>query len=271
MTQDAVLQSEPRDCPACGARSTGRYCSECGAALAGPAAGARQALRDDVVELVGFDRRLFATLRDLLIHPVRISRATLSAERRRYLAPLKLFVALGGIYMVALSLVQPFRFDAPSLRRVGVREQDAVRIERKIQQRGIPQELFNERFESRMNTVAPVVTALALLPLVPLLRLFDRRRSWADHLMFILSASNGVWLYSLLLLPLALASLAVHQIALAIALYTYLGIVFFAQYRAATTARTAGRFAVFVAVDFTLSVLVSTAMFVAVYVSVLLM
>ena len=268
---DVVAAPEPGRCPACGAPGTGRYCSECGAALAGAGPGVRQALREDAVDTVGFDRRVWATLRDLLIHPVRISRAYLSDDRRRYLPPLKLFFALGGIYMLALSVVQPYRFDAPSLRRLGVRAQDAASIERKIKERGISPELFNERFESRMNTAGPIVTALALLPLVPLLRFFDRRRSWPDHLMFILAASNGVWLYSLLLLPLARVSVALHQLAIVIALYGYLGVVFFAQYRAATRARTAGRFAVFAAADLALSVLLSTVLFVVVYVSVLLM
>jgi hypothetical protein len=229
-----------------------------------------RALRDDAVEIIGFDRRLIATLKDLLIHPVRIVGAHMAGDRRRYLPPLKLFVALGGVYMVALSFVQPFQFDAPSLRRMGVRDQDAVRIEQKLQQRGIPVEVFNERFESRMNTVVPVLTALALLPLVPILRAFDSRRAWTEHFMFILSASNGVWLYSLLLLPLALASVRFHQLIIAFPLYVYLGVVFFAHYRAATPLRTTGRFAVFAVADFVVSIVLSAVLFALVYLSVLL-
>jgi hypothetical protein len=269
MTPDAIAQPAHGRCPACGAAASGRYCSDCGAALSEERVGARRALRDDAVDMVGFDRRVWATLRDLLLHPVRVTRAYLTEDRRRYLPPLKLFLALGGVYMFALSIVQPYRFDAPSLRRMGVREQDAVRIEQKIRERGIDAELFNERFESRMNTAGPIITALALLPLVPLLRRFDRRRSWSDHLMFILGASNGVWLYSLLLLPLVRISLPLHQAVVMLALYVYLGIVFFAQYPAATRLRTVGRFAVFVGVDLALSLLLSVVLFVAVYLSVL--
>jgi hypothetical protein len=267
---NAMSDSEQRRCPTCGAAAAGRFCSECGTPLAdGPAAVGR-ALREDAVEVIGFDRRLIATLWDLLAHPVRIVGAHMTGDRRRYLPPLRLFLALGGAYMVALSLVQPYKFDAPSLRRMGVREQDAARIEQKLQQRGIAVEVFNERFESRMNTVAPVLTALALLPLVPILRSFDRRRAWTEHFMFILAASNGVWLYSLLLLPLALVSVRVHQVIIAFPLYIYLGIVFFAYYRAATTLRTAGRFAIFAATDIVVSLVLSTVMFVLVYLSVLL-
>jgi hypothetical protein len=229
-----------------------------------------RALRVDAADTIGFDRRLIATLRDLLVHPVRIVGAYMTADRRRYLPPLKLFLSLGGAYMLALSLVQPFQFDAPSLRRMGVREQDAIRIEQKLQQRGIPVEVFNERFQSRMNTVVPVLTALALLPLVPILRAFDRRRAWTQHFMFILAASNGVWLYGLLLLPLALASVRLHQIIIVFPLYLYLGVVFFPHYRAATTPRTAGRFAIFAVADLVVSIVLSTVLFALVYVSVFL-
>jgi Protein of unknown function (DUF3667) len=262
--------NDQRRCAACGAEGSGRFCSECGAAMADAGAVVGRSLRDDAVDIIGFDRRLIATLRDLLIDPVRIVGAHMAGDRRRYLPPLRLFMALGGIYMVALSFVQPFRFDAPSLRRMGVREQDAVRIEQKLQQRGIPVEVFNERFESRMNTVVPVLTVLALLPLVPLLRAFDRGRAWTQHFLFILSASNGVWLYSLLLLPLALVSVRFHQVIIVFPLYVYLGVVFFAHYRAATRLRTTGRFAVFALTDFVVSIMLSTVLFAIVYLSVLL-
>jgi hypothetical protein len=130
MTSNASAPADHRQCPACGITGAGRFCSECGAALADGGAVVGRALRDDAAEIIGFDRRLFATLRDLLADPVRIVGAHMAGDRRRYLPPLRLFVALGGVYMVALSFVQPFQFDAPSLRRMGVRERDAVRIER---------------------------------------------------------------------------------------------------------------------------------------------
>jgi hypothetical protein len=267
---DVTATANESRCPVCGAIATGRFCSECGAALGVQPAGPGRALREEAVETIGFDRRLLVTLRDLLVRPIRVVRAAMAGDRRRYLPPLRLFLAFGGLYMLGLSLVQPFQFDPPSLRRMGVREQDAARIAQHLEKKAIGVELFNERFETRMNTVAPIVTAFALLPLVPLLRAFDRRRSWAEHLMFILSASNGVWLYGLLLLPLAFASMQLYQLVIAFGLYTYLGIVFFDVYPAATRMRTLGRFAVFAVVDFVLSVVISTVVFVLVYGSVLL-
>ena len=102
MTTNAISEPAPPRCGACGAGAAGRFCGECGAALADGGAGAVRALRADAVDTIGFDRRLIATLRDLLVHPVRIVGAYMTEDRRRYLPPLKLFVALGDVSMVRL-------------------------------------------------------------------------------------------------------------------------------------------------------------------------
>jgi hypothetical protein len=257
-------------CPACGARATGRFCSECGASVAGPPVRATHALRKDAADVIGLDERLVVTLRDLLMHPVRVVRAAMAGDRRTYLPPLKLFLALGGIYMLGLSIVQPFGFDASALRAMGVREESAARIETRIRDAGMSIDLFNERFHARMNTVAPLVTALAVLPLVIFLKLMDRHRAWHEHLMFMLSASNGVWLVSLLVLPVAFVGLVLHQLAIVAVAYGYLAIVFIPIYAARTRVRTAARFAIFASLDFAASLAFWTLLVVVVYASVLL-
>lgn len=264
------IAAPPRVCPSCGATGQGKFCAGCGAPLEGSAAASRQLLRDDAIETIGLDRRILSTIRDLLLHPVRVVSAYMRGDRRLYLPPVSLFFTLGGLYMLALSFVQPQRWDVDSLRRLGVRPQDAVAIEQQIRARGLTVELFNERFQSRMNTVAPVITALALLPMVVLLRLMDRRRSWTEHFMFMLGASNAVWLASLVVLPLALASLPLYQVLLLAVMYAYLGIAFFALYPGRTRSRTGLRFAVFAVADLIVSMVASTILMAGVYASVLL-
>lgn len=264
------VSTSPMRCAKCGATGYGKFCSECGAPLGDTATSARHLLRDDAIETIGLDRRIVSTLRDLLLHPVRIVSAYMRGDRRSYLPPFKLFFTLGGLYMIALSFVQPQRWDVESLRRVGVREKDAVVVQEQIRKSGLTLDLFNERFQSRMNATAPVITALALLPMVVLLRLFDRRRPWAEHFMFMLGASNCVWLVSLLILPTAYLSLELYQFLLLVGMYTYLGIVFCALYAGRTRVSTAGRFLVFAVADFLMSVLMSLILIAVVYASIFL-
>lgn len=264
------IPASPQHCATCGATGFGKFCSECGAPLGDAASSARHLLRADAIDTIGLDRRILSTLRDLLLHPVRIVSAYMRGDRRLYLPPLKLFLTLGGLYMLALSFVQPQRWDIDSLRRMGVRQQDAAVIQEKIRAEGLTIELFNERFQSRMNATAPVITALALLPMVLLLRLLDRRRPWAEHFMFMLGASNCVWLVSLLIVPTAYISLALHQVLLILGMYIYLGIAFCALYPGRTRVRTAMRFALFAVTDLTMSLILSMVLMLVVYASIFL-
>jgi hypothetical protein len=264
------LAANDRICPSCGAAAAGRFCGECGASLADAQVHVRQALKAEAVDALGLDRRSAATLRDLLLAPGRIVGAWMRGDRRTYLPPLRLFFALGGVYMLCLSVVQPYSFGADSLRSMGVPQETAARAEARIIEKGMTVELFNERFQSRMNTVMPVVTGLALLPLVVVLRVLDRRHSWAEHLAFMIGSSNGLWVVSLLLLPIALASAALHQAVLVLAMYLYLGWVFFAVYHAGRRLVTAGRFAVLAAIDLFFTMVLSVVLIVLMYGSVLL-
>ena len=65
----------PVTCAGCGAAGTGRFCGECGRPLIAADAGPTLLLREDAKEALGLDARIASTLRDLLIHPVRITRA----------------------------------------------------------------------------------------------------------------------------------------------------------------------------------------------------
>jgi Protein of unknown function (DUF3667) len=259
-----------RVCAACGTAGTGRFCGDCGAPLLQEPLAVGRALRAEAADVLGFDRRLIATVRDLLMHPVRIVTACMSGDRRMYLPPLKLFLALAGLYMLGLSIVQPYDFDPAGMRTMGVDQAAAARIDARIRKSGMNVDLFTDRFQARMNAVVPVVTALALLPMVVMLKLLNRSGAWSEHLMFLLVASNGIWLVSLLLLPIAFANVRLHQIVALIVLYGYLGWVFFALYRARTRLGTSARFAVFLVVDLLLSVALSAVLFWIVYESVFL-
>jgi hypothetical protein len=253
----------PQTCPQCGAAGTTRFCGECGHPLsAAPSGDLRALVREGAAEVLGLDRRLVATGRDLLLHPARVVKAHLAGRGNAYVHPLKLFFFLGGLYMLCLAWLLPFSFDAiaadrNSLTRFVYGATNAAELRRVFAKRGLTAEVANARFQERSNTATPLVTALALVPLALILRLLQRDRPLRDHITFLLVISNAVWLVSFLTLPLLLLNETAAVIATMVGMYLYLGIGFFAVYPARTRSRTAVRFAAFAVSDLVITSLVS--------------
>jgi hypothetical protein len=255
----------PQTCPQCGAVGTTRFCGECGhplAATAAPPDDLRALVREGAAEVLGLDRRLIATGRDLLLHPARVVKAHLAGRTSAYVNPLKLFFFLGGLYMLLLAWLLPFSFDAiaadrGSLTRVVYGTTDAAELRQVFTDRGLTPEVANARFQERSNTATPLVTALALVPLALILRLLQRDRPLRDHITFLLVISNAVWLVSLLALPLFLVSETAAVVATMVGMYLYLGIGFFAVYPGRSRAHTAVRFAALAVSDLVITSLVS--------------
>jgi hypothetical protein len=228
-----------------------------------------QLVRDTAVEVVGFDRRLWSTLRDLILRPAQVVLAHLGARAHDYVHPLRLFLFLGGLYMLLLSWVQPFTFSPDTLRQSGLSEERAAELTALMARHGLTVEVVDARYQDRMNATVPLTTALALVPMALLLGLMHRGRPFREHLTFLLVMSNAVWLLSLLILPLAPVNRALHGLAATVLVYIYLGIGYFAVYGSESRARTAGRFALFAIVDLIVSALLGLLLGIAVFVSVI--
>ena len=257
-------------CAHCGATGASRFCGECGrplvAAPAGPA-GVRDLVRETAAEALGLDRRILASLRDLLLHPGRLAVAHIEGRDAGYVSPLKLFLFLGGIYMLCLSWIQPNSFEQAELMRTGVNPARAANLQRVLAEHGLTIAEANERFQGRMNAVTPIITALSLVPLAMFLGVLHRGRPMRDHLTYLLVGSNSVWLLSLLGLPLAPVSRPIYTTVMLIGMYVYLGIGFFAVYPGPRN-RSVPRFAAFAIVDFLITSVVGVLLAALVFASI---
>jgi Protein of unknown function (DUF3667) len=191
---------------------------------------------------------LVGTVRDLLIRPVKVFHAYLNGNVDGYVRPLKLFFVLAGAYMLLLSLVKPITFDLDMLLNQRNPEYAKAMAEL-IERRGITQAILTERMQARMNTATPLIIALALLPMAWLLKRMRPERPFHDHVMFMLTFSNCVWLLSIASLPLMRIAPQAIVLVLQLVGYVYVGIGFFSFYAAPTRARTSLRFAGYVAAD----------------------
>jgi len=237
-------------CTACGTAGSGRFCASCGRPLIVPDTVPSLDLRQEAKEVLGLDERIAATLRDLLLHPLRITGAWISGDRTRYLPPIRVLLTLGAVYMLGLSILTPYSFDPRDLTAAGFDAGTAARVAEIVRESGVSAELVTERFQSRMNTLAPTIIALAVFPLAGVLRLLRRREGWYKHVAFVLGMSNVIWVVALLLLPVAMWSARVHGPIMFLVNYVYLAAGYFAFYRERTRFRTAGKFAAFAIADF---------------------
>ena len=229
-------------------------------------------MREGAAEVLGFDRRLIATLRDLLIRPARVVEAHLTGRGGAYVHPLKLFLSLGGLYMVCLAWLQPFSFSAVAtdsgpyevpLTEVILDARTPEELRLRFAEHGLTEQDANERFQERMNTTTPLIVAFSLVPLAMILGVIQRGRTLRDHLTFLLVISNAVWLASLLVLPVMLLGTGWGVAAMYAATYGYLAIGFLGVYRGPSRLGAAGRFVAFLFADVivtsTLSMLLTAA------------
>lgn len=254
MQQTQAAPSGLRTCPACGALNHTRFCGECGHAL--EAASAQRTdglLREGLSEVLGVEKGVFQTLRDLLIRPTRVVRAYWSGEATGYVRPLKLFFLLAGVYILLLSWAQPMEFDMNALLASGPPEQNHAGAEL-LREKNITQDVLNDRFSQRLNTILPLVSALLLVPLAALLRRMQPQRPFRDHVMFMASITNAMWIACILMIPLVFVGKWAFLAGAQVVGIGYLAWSVARMYPGTTRARTGLRAAGFIVADYLLTI-----------------
>jgi hypothetical protein len=263
-------------CPDCGAVVATPFCGYCGRPLreeSGLAANPRAFVREGAAEALGLDNRIARTARDTLLRPADVVRTHLTGRGAAYVHPLKFFLLLAGVYMVVLTWLTPFSFfaiaDAPDsygvdLMKVVLGADNAEELRAVFDSHGLTEETANARFEGRMNTLTPLVSALSLVPLALILGLLWPGRPWKEHALFVLVTWNAIWLLGILVAPLWLLKTGLGVIADYATTYGIIALAFFTFYGRRPIVPAAARFLAFVAAEVFVSSLVSALMTAAV-------
>ena len=85
-------------CLNCGAPLEGPYCSRCGQRALPPHPTTRELVGDSYAALVGWDGKLVATIRLLLFSPGELTRVLLAGQRKKYVSPVRLYLACSLVY-----------------------------------------------------------------------------------------------------------------------------------------------------------------------------
>ena len=87
-------------CLNCDALLTGPFCAQCGQRDVPPYPSVRELAVDAVQEFSGWDGRLLATVRALLLRPGFLTLEFLEGRRARYISPLRLYLSASVIYFL---------------------------------------------------------------------------------------------------------------------------------------------------------------------------
>jgi hypothetical protein len=101
---DRVPTHHSTHCTNCGARVSGRYCSNCGQAVKYELHSFWELLREATEVVTHADSRLWRTLRALLFQPGFLSQQFLAGRRASYLSPFRLYFVLSVLFFLMVSV-----------------------------------------------------------------------------------------------------------------------------------------------------------------------
>ena len=94
-----------RTCANCGSSATGQYCATCGQQQSYPMT-MFAFLRRSLAEVVDLDGRMLRTIRDY-VPPGTVTKQYLAGKRRRYIRPVRLYLAMSFVFFILLAYATP--------------------------------------------------------------------------------------------------------------------------------------------------------------------
>jgi hypothetical protein len=203
-----------KSCTNCGHGVVDVYCASCGE---------KQPHHHDLTvghfahelfhELFHLDSKVFRTLRDLVAKPGELTAAYFEGRKKRYIAPLRLFLTLFAIQFVAYSAYKPVAvYSLDGLLAVDQTHKLENLLKRAAERRNLPYAQLTERIEHRWQKNMSLVSLLNIAALAVTLKLLyiRRRRFFAEHLVFAAHFMCFAYVLSIALWP-VYAAIGVRQ------------------------------------------------------------
>lgn len=156
---------------------------------------------DEIFEAVfGVDFKIGKTVRDMLLHPVRVAAAELGAEDETYTPQIKLFIALFGLQLLLLSVFKVF--DMVMLESVIVSDAGLQAISERLQGNGSSIAAANEVIRDWYNYSVWPAALMGSVVYIAALKAFRPSMRLSAHVKVYLLATNAgfLWMFPFLLL-----------------------------------------------------------------------
>jgi hypothetical protein len=201
-----MLSSSAPRCIECGADVSGRYCSQCGEAVARHNYSVKH-LAEEVLETVAHvDGRVFATFLALILKPGVLASNFLAGRRKSQMGPVQLFLVCNVVYF----LLQPVSGAAPFTSTMDMQTRLrswAPLAQRLVAEKIHARQLTSEEYERLFNETAHLQGKTLVILMVPIFALgvwaLYRRRFYAEHLVF------AFYIYAFLLLWMGVGTIVI--------------------------------------------------------------
>lgn len=197
--------ARPKACTNCGHTLVDVYCARCGE---------KQPDHHDLTvghflhelfhELFHLDSKLFRTLRDLMMRPGELTAAYFEGRKKRYIAPLRMFLTLFALQFIAYSAYKPVAiYSLDGLMSVDPKQSLQKPLEQAAAKRNIPLGELKTRIEHRWQKNMSLMSMLSILSIALALKLLylRHRRHLTEHLVFATHYMCFTYVLSLLLWP----------------------------------------------------------------------
>ena len=217
---------QPKACTNCGNPLVDVYCARCGE---------KQPdhhdltlghfLHEVVHELIHLDSKLFRTLRDVVVRPGHLTAEYFAGRKKRYIAPIRLFLTLFAVTFIAYSAFKPVAiYSLDGLMGMDPKQQLPTALKKAAAKRNVPYEQITTQIEHRWQKNMSLVSMLSIVAIAIALKLLYFRRYFTEHLVFGTHYMCFTYIMSLVLWPIYLW-LGIRQSAANFALMVVMAIV----------------------------------------------
>jgi len=188
-------------CTNCGNEQVDVYCARCGEKQPGHHDLTVGHFAHEVVhEMVHLDSKLFQTLRELVFRPGFLTAEYFAGRKKRYIAPLRLFLTLFAIQFLAFTAVKSTAlYSVAAFRRFDQGGKFTQLIERKAKKHQMTVEQLEERIDQRWHKTMSLLQLVNLLGIALVLKMLYWRRHLVEHLVFSAHFLSFAYLASLLI------------------------------------------------------------------------
>lgn len=173
-------------CTNCGNALVEIYCAHCGEKQ--PSHHDRTVghfAHEAVHELIHLDGKLFRTLKELMLMPGQLTAEYFAGRKKRYIAPIRLFLTLFAVTFIAYSAFKPVAiYSLEGLMSMDPKNQLKPRLEQAAKKRNITYEQLSTRIEVRWQKNMSLISMVSILSIAVLLKLLYFRRYFTEHLVF---------------------------------------------------------------------------------------